>query len=93
MIYIDCPDCDGEFPFDVEETDDGAADLIGPTTYLVAWLDRVMNRTSHREECPGLAPSDERIDELEQAATDKLADPSYGYLESQAEAWAEIGLD
>lgn len=94
MIYLDCDNhgCDGEYPFDVEETDDGADGIYGSTSYLVAWLDRVTNRTSHREECPGLAPSDERIDALEEQATEKANDPTYGYRASRAEAWAELGL-
>lgn len=92
MIYLDCPDCDGEFPFDVDVTDDGAADIYGPSTYLVAWLDRETNRTSHRDECPGLHLSEERINDLEEAATQQANDPAYGYRATRAEASAEVGL-
>lgn len=92
MIYLECPDCDGEYPFEVQETDDGAADLYGPTTYYEAWLDRVMNRTSHDGECPGLHPSDERIAALEEEATGKANDPAHGYRSSREAAWAEVGL-
>lgn len=92
MTYIECTDCDGEFPFDVEDTDDGAADLYGPSSYYQCWLDRGMNRASHREECPGLHPADERIDALEDEASRLANDPAYGYRATRAEAWAEVGL-
>lgn len=92
VIYLECPDCDGELPFDVETTDNGADGIYGGATYYEAWLDRVTNRTSHREDCPGLHPSDERIAALEDEATKLANDPGYGYRQSREEAWAEVGL-
>lgn len=74
--YLKCTECSGEIPFEVEMTDDGAADIYGAQSYPVAVLDFYANSESHELGCPvaQLTPEHLAVTHLEQQAAQ-----AYGY--------------
>lgn len=78
MLYLKCPNgCEGEVPLEVEQTDDGAADVYGPRSYYVAYIDDETNATSHDDGCEPLTEA--QREKLESEGTEKVNDPAYGY--------------
>lgn len=74
--YLKCSECSGEIPFEIEWTDDGAADIYGAQSYPVAILDFGTNRTTHDDFCPMalLTPEHLAVTHLEQQVAQ-----NYGY--------------
>lgn len=68
--------CDGEIAFDIETTDDGAADIYGSTTYQVAYIND--KESTHAQNC---VLTEEQRTALEEAKDQQLADEPYYYFE------------
>ena len=78
--YVSCPNgCGGEVPCEPEMTDDGAADIYGATSYVIACIDEEANARSHEPGCPPL--TSEQIAAIEEYATLTMSEPEYGELE------------
>ena len=83
-MWLKCPNgCTGEVPLEPEDTDTGGSPDVPSSmySYSVAFVDTEANATTHDPGCPPLTP--EQIDKLEQEGTDNLADPSYGYWDTE----------
>jgi hypothetical protein len=81
QYHMSCPNdiCDGEVTFDIEMTDDGAADIYGPQSYYIAWIND--EDSSHVDGCYVTTYQSIRTRLEEQAMQDIADDPNFGFVE------------
>lgn len=72
--YTNCPKCDGEVAFDIEETDDGSDDIYGSRSCYVAHVND--KESAHANDC---TLTDDDRERLANEKTISLGEEGYYY--------------